>query len=129
MKKIIAFLLACATATALAACGVNETPFTTIEAKNCFDDAGYIELISGTQSSAEYTFTAEHSESIVWRIYVLDQAFDDGFRYIAQAAEPALVGDGTLSIEEGKFVYVYCSANEFTTDEADENAKLNITIK
>jgi hypothetical protein len=26
-------------------------------------------------------------------------------------------------------VYIYCSVNEFTAEAADENAKLNITVK
>ena len=64
-----------------------------------------------------------------WSVYVLDQAFDEGFRYIKQVAEPALVGDGTIFIDEGLYVYVYCSANEFTTGVADETAKLNVTVK
>lgn len=33
------------------------------------------------------------------------------------------------AVNAGQFVYVYCSANEFTTGVPDENAKLNITVK
>ena len=40
-----------------------------------------------------------------------------------------LVGDGTVSVEAGQFVYIYCSVNEFTADAPDENAKHNITQK
>ena len=32
-------------------------------------------------------------------------------------------------VNEGKYVYVYCSANEFTTGVVDEDAKLNVTVK
>ena len=106
-----------------------ETIVTIIEAKDCFYDAGFVELIAGTTESSEYTFTAENSDTVEWCIYILDQAFDDGFRYIKQVAEPALVGDGTIFIDEGLYVYVYCSANEFTTGAIDENAKLNVTVK
>lgn len=128
MKKILLLLLAFATA--LTACGAKkETPSAVIEAKNCFSDAGFVEFISGAEKSAEYAFTAKDSEAVEWRVYVFDEAFDDGFRYIAQAAEPILVGDGTISVEAGQFVYVYCSANEFTTGVIDENAKLNIIEK
>ena len=76
-----------------------------------------------------HNFTAENSEAVEWSVYVFDEAFDDGFRYISQAAEPVLVGDGTVSVEAGQFVYIYCSVNEFTADAPDENAKLNITQK
>ena len=130
MKKIMAFLFALIMATALASCGMKgEKTFTVIEAKDCFYDAGYVELIAGAEVAAEYTFAAENSEGVQWRVYVLDQAFDEGFRYIAQAAEPVLVGDGSVSVDAGQFVYVYCSANEFTTGVVDEKAKLNITVK
>lgn len=106
-----------------------EKLFTTIEATNCFYDAGFVELIAGVEEPSEYTFTAENSENVEWSVYVLDQTFDEGFRYIKQAAEPVLVADGTIFIDEGKYVYVYCSSNEFTTGVADEYAKLNVTIK
>ena len=102
--------------------------FASNEAKDCFYDAGYVEFIAGADKSAEYTFTAENSEGITWCVYVFDAAFDDGYRYISQAAEPVLNGDGTISVAEGQFVYVHCSANEFTADSANETAKLNVTV-
>ena len=137
MKKIIAFLLALVMVSTLAACGAKEEEtfeakeviFAVIEAKNCFYDAGYVELIAGAKKPAAYTFTAENSEALQWQVYVLDEAFEEGFRYIAQAAEPVLVGDGKVSVEPGQFVYVYCSANEFTTGVVDENAKLKVTVE
>ena len=108
---------------------IEEMPFAVIEAKDGFHDAGFVELIAGAEAAAAYTFTAENSEAVEWWVYVLDEAFDEGFRYIKQIAEPALVGDGTLSVEAGQYVYVYCSANEFTTGVVDENAKLKVTAK
>ena len=130
MKKIIVFFLTFVITAALVACGAEETKtIAVIEAKNCFYDAGYVEFVAGAEEAEEYTFTAENSEGVQWRVYVLDQVFDEGFRYIAQAAEPVLVGDGKISVEPGQFVYVYCSANEFTTGVADENAKLNVTVE
>ena len=104
-------------------------PFATIEAKDRFYDAGYVEFIAGAEKTANYTFTAENSEGVTWRVYVFDEAFEDGYRYITQAAEPALEGDGTISVTEGQFVYVYCSVNEFTADAANETAKLNVTVE
>lgn len=106
-----------------------EVPFTVIEAKDCYNNAGYVEFISGAERPAEYTFTAENSDTVKWRVYIFDEAFDEGFRYISQAAEPVLDGDGKVSVDEGQFVYVYCSANEFTEDAPDEHAKLKVTEK
>ena len=130
MKKIIVFFLTFVITAALVACGAEETKtIAVIEAKDCFYDAGYVEFVAGAEEAEEYTFTAENSEGVQWRVYVLDQVFDEGFRYIAQAAEPVLVGDGKVSVEPGQFVYVYCSANEFTTGVVDENAKLKVTVE
>ena len=134
MRKSFVLLLTFVMLTVLSACGANgNKPFETtetkiIEAKDCFRDAGFVELIAGTKESSEYTFTSENSDAVEWRVYTFDHAFDEGFRYISQVAEPVLVGDGTIFIDKGLYVYVYCSANEFTTGIVDENAKLNITI-
>ena len=137
MKKVFALLLTFIIIAALTACSTTKNKpsettekfFATIEAKNCFYDAGFVELIAGTREASEYTFTAEDSDAVEWRVYILDQAFDDSLRYIKQITEPVLIGNGTIFIDEGQYVYVYCSANEFTTGVVDENAKLRITVK
>ena len=130
MKKIVVFLLAFAMVMSFASCGAKEEKsFATVNAKDCFGDAGYVEFIAGAEKAGELTFAAENSEAVEWSVYVFDEAFDDGFRYISQVAEPVLIGDGTVSVEAGQFVYIYCSVNEFTADAPDENAKLNITQK
>ena len=103
--------------------------FTTVEAKDCFDNAGFVELIDGATDAAEFIFASEESDAVEWSVYVFDEAFEDGYRYIKQAAEPVLVGDGTVSVEVGQYVYVYCSVNEFTADAADENARVNVLVK
>ena len=135
MRKTFVILLAFVMTVAFTACGAIENKpeeekiFATIEAKDCFDDAGFVELISGIKESSEYTFISEDSDAVELCVYILDEAFDDNFRYIKQVAEPALVGDGTIFIDEGQYVYVYCSANEFTTGVVDENAKLMVTAE
>jgi ABC-type glycerol-3-phosphate transport system substrate-binding protein len=127
-KRIVLFLMV--TMMILSACGTNEeNDFTTVLAKHCYGSAGYTELIAGAEKSAVYNFTAENSADVEWSVYVLDEAFEDGYRYIAQFTEPVLIGDGIISVDAGQYVYVYCSVNEFTAEVADENAKLNITVK
>ena len=59
-----------------------EEIFTTIEAKDCFDDAGFIELIDGATDPAVFTFTSEDSDNVEWSVYIFDEAFEDGFRFI-----------------------------------------------
>ena len=157
MKKGFIILLALVMIAALVACGAKENEptdptvtqeeqtsevtteavaeedepsiFTTIEAKDCFNNAGFVELIDGATDAAEFIFASEDSDAVEWSVYVFDEAFEDGFRYIKQAAEPVLVGDGTVSVEVGQYVYVYCSVNEFTADAADENARVNVLVK
>ena len=137
MRKAFALLFTFIIIAALTACEANENKpletteksFAIIEAKDCFYDAGFIELIAGAKEPSEYTFTSEDSDAVEWSVFILDQAFDDGFRYIQQVTNPILVGNGTIFIDEGQYVYVYCSANEFTTGIVDEHAKLYITVK
>ena len=105
------------------------TIFTTIEAKDCFYNAGFVELIDGATDAAEFIFTSEDSDNVEWSVYIFDEAFEDGYRYIKQAAEPVLVGDGTITFDVGQYVYVYCSVNEFTADTPDENARVNVLVK
>ena len=127
-KRIVLFIVV--TMVMLFACGLNtNNDFATVLAKDCYGSAGYTELIAGAEKSAVYNFTAENSANVEWSVYVLDDVFEDGYRYIAQFTEPILVGDGTISVNAGQYVYIYCSVNEFTAEAADENAKLNITVK
>ncbi|MCD8126646.1 MAG: hypothetical protein LUD82_03955 [Clostridiales bacterium] len=69
--------------------------------------------------SGTYSFTiqnAEESEDVTWEIYVLDEAFDEAPRYIRQAQEPSLTGEGSLEITSGSWVYCFCSVNSYTSD-------------
>ena len=130
MKRFVIFLFLISLIITFTSCKTKEVePFAIIEAKDCYQNAGYLEFISGAETFAEYTFTADNSETITWQVYVFAEILEDGVRYIPQVAEPVLVGDGTISVDVGQFVYIYCSANEFTSIVADENAKLCITVK
>lgn len=95
---------------------INSEPVV-ITAEEGFDNAGVTELIC--DATETYSFTSS-SEDVKWDIYVLDSRFEDGARYLAQAEEPDLEGDGTLEIEEGKYIYVVCSENAFTADAASD---------
>ena len=129
MKKL-AVLVALAMMMVFTACGADKAEnYATIEAKNCFYDAGFVEFIAGAEEAAELAFTAVDSADVEWSVYLLDEAFEDGYRYLSQAFEPTLVGDGTVAVAKGQYVYIHCSANEFTTGVADEKAQLNIAFK
>ena len=134
MKKILAIVLCVVLAVSclavLSACGkqegetaeterrmmINSEPVV-ITAKDGFDNAGVTELIC--DATETYSFT-KSDDSTTWKVFVLDEKFADGARYLAQAQAPALEGDGTLTIEEGKYIYILCSESAFTGDSASE---------
>lgn len=65
------------------------------------------------------------SDAISWTIYVLDEEFTDGWRYLSQAhssAIEALNGSVDIALKTGQYVYCVPSLNGFTGAEAPENA-------
>ncbi|MCD8366556.1 MAG: hypothetical protein LUC48_00805 [Clostridiales bacterium] len=84
--------------------------------------------------SGTYSFTiqnAEGSEDVTWEVYVLDEAFDEAPRYLRQAQEPSLTGEGSLEITGGSWVYCFCSVNSYTNalDEVTGVSTLTYTIQ
>ena len=93
---------------------INNSPYV-ITAEDGFDNAGVTELLC--DATETYSFTKSYDDT-TWKVYVLDEKFTDGARYLSQAEEPALEGDGTLEIEEGKYIYILCSESAFSADAA-----------
>lgn len=88
-----------------------------------FNAAGYTGRICG--ATATYSFRSS-TPDVTWSVYVLDEAFSDILRYLPQAHTPALEGNGNLEIAEGKYIYIYCSENSFTSTEQPSDASLSI---
>lgn len=61
------------------------------------------------------------NSNVTLEIYVLDEEFQDGLRYIPQAYEPTAIDDAIISVDEGQWIYIYCSDNSFTTSEPSES--------
>lgn len=101
---------------------INSEPFT-VTAKDGFESAGTSAYFCDT--AEKYLFRSS-TDDVTWKVFVLDKPFEDGVRYLTQSEIPALVGDGVIKIANGKYVYVVCSENGFTTDEPSD-AKLEIT--
>ena len=95
---------------------INSEPFV-ITAKDGFENFGVTELIC--DATETYSFTAS-DENTTWKVFVLNEEFTDGARYLPQAEQPALEGNGTLKIEEGKYIYILCSESSFTGDAATD---------
>lgn len=101
---------------------INSEPVV-ITAKESFDNFGVTELVC--DATETYSFTASDDDT-TWKVFVLDEKFADGARYLPQAEKPALEGNGTLDIEEGKYIYILCSESSFT-GEAASDASLTIS--
>ena len=95
---------------------INSEPVV-ITAKDGFDNAGVTELLC--DAPATYSFTAS-DEDTTWKVFVLDERFEDGARYLSQAKQPALEGNGTLTIDADKYIYILCSESVFTADAASD---------
>ena len=95
---------------------INSEPFV-ITAKDGFDNFGVTELLC--DATETYSFTASN-EDTTWKVFVLDEKFADGARYLPQAEQPALEGNGTLKIEEGKYIYILCSESSFSGETASD---------
>lgn len=105
---------------------INDEPYCVTPA-DC-DASGYKAIIC--DQTCELTFTAKNSGDVEWKVFLLEEQFGDDTRYISQANEPVLEGDGTIPVGENMYMYVFCSANEFTTGGEDgipEGPVLEIT--
>lgn len=95
---------------------INSEPYY-VSASEGFDNAGFTAAIC--DATAKYSFKSS-SKDVTWSVYILDEEFEDVARFIPQAFSSALEGDGTIEIEEGKYVYIQCSVNGFTADEPSD---------
>lgn len=86
------------------------------EIKDSWDTGFYVMQLEETGMFFAYTSNPD----ITLEIYVLDEEFQDGLRYIPQAYEPAAIDDAIISVDEGQWIYIYCSDNSYTTSEPSE---------
>ena len=89
-----------------------------IFARDLFDGYGYVH--QQCDVTGEWGFYPISSEGVTWEVYILDKEFDDAERFIPQAYPRALEGSGTLSLEAGQWIYIYCPCNSWTMQEAPE---------
>ncbi len=71
------------------------------------------------------------SDTITWDVYVLEEEFDDAWRFLGQAYYPAILelnGSVDLTLKAGEYVYCVCSLNAFSGSAApDDSGVLTIT--
>ena len=101
----------------------------TVKPSDC-DSRGYKAF--SCDNTGTYTFDSVNKgdEDVTWTVYIMDKKYDDATRYISQTEDAALEGDGEISIKEGQYIYVQCSANSFTVDgDLPGDAYLEINMK
>ncbi|MBE5935168.1 MAG: hypothetical protein E7262_05190 [Lachnospiraceae bacterium] len=96
--------------------------------KDHLNAAEYIVKKDGT-----YEFECEPSDNkAYWNIYVLDEPFEDAFRYLSAAYTPKIKATGEsqeLKLKKGQYVYGVCSENSFTDEGIDNNFSCPLSIE
>lgn len=90
------------------------------------DSYGYFHFLC--QTTGIYDFTVKNCEPADWSIYLLDEEFLEAERYIPQAYQALLTGEGTVKLYEGLWVYIYCPFNDWTCEEAPEGASCTLCL-
>ncbi|MCD8190447.1 MAG: hypothetical protein LUD78_09565 [Clostridiales bacterium] len=116
-----------------------DTTTVTIDAAEAYDSGAFSFRASQSGTYQAISVTAEgfspndvgcDEEEVEWTFYVLDEPFDDAVRYLPQACDSVLEGDGSFEVEQGQYVYCMCNISAFTADEMPEgNNTLTLTLE
>ncbi len=116
-----------------------DTSAVTIDAADAYDSGAFSFRASQSGTYQAVSVTAEgfspadvdcDAEEVVWTFYVLDEPFDDAVRYLPQACDSVLEGDGSFEVEQGQYVYCMCNISAFTADEMPEGQNtLTLTLE
>lgn len=96
-----------------------------ILATDC-DSYGYFNFVCEKSGTYRFLHVQGDTAETQWQVYILDKEFTDAERYIPHAYEAALAEEGELDITEGQYVYVYCSANEWTAVDPVESDRMEV---
>ena len=97
-----------------------------IFAADLFEGYGFTHMLCS--ETGVYDFASINSDGITWQVFILDTEFNDAERFIPQAYPVALEGDGSLSIAEGQWIYIYCPCNSWTMTTAPEGCAFSWNI-
>ncbi|MCD7837645.1 MAG: hypothetical protein LUG65_01885 [Clostridiales bacterium] len=116
-----------------------DTSTVTIDAADAYDSGAFSFRASQSGTYQAVSVTAEgfspgdvgcDEEEVVWTFYVLDEPFDDAVRYLPQACDSVLEGDGSFEVTQGQYVYCMCNISAFSADEMPEgNNTLTLTLE
>ncbi len=74
-----------------------------------------------------YTFKHSGNDDVPWNIYILDEKFTDGIRYLYSNYTPDGITEFTVRLKSGQYVYLICTENEWT-DSADDFADTSVSV-
>lgn len=106
-----------------------DTILMTVDASEVYNSGSFSFQASRSGTCQAVSVTAEgfspadvgcDAGEVVWSFYVLDEPFDDAIRYLPQAYDSVLEGDGSFEVTQGQYVYCLCNINPFTADEIPE---------
>ncbi|MGN1416053.1 MAG: hypothetical protein ACI4XF_04375 [Oscillospiraceae bacterium] len=69
------------------------------------------------EKDGSYTFRHSGNDDTPWNIYILNEEFTDGMRYLYSNYTPDGVTEFTADLKAGQFVYFICTENEWTSSE------------
>ncbi|MGN0691091.1 MAG: hypothetical protein ACI4K7_01945 [Oscillospiraceae bacterium] len=80
------------------------------------------------EKDGSYTFKHSGNDDTPWNIYILDEEFTDGMRYLFSNYTPDGVTEFTADLKAGQYVYFICTENEWTSSEfSDTQAEVYFT--
>ncbi len=119
--------------------GQADATLMTVDASEVYDSgsfsfqaaqSGTYQAVSVTAEGFSPTDVGCDAEEVVWSFYVLDEPFDDTIRFLPQAYDSVLEGDGSFEVTQGQYVYCLCNINPFTADRIPEGQnKLTLTME
>ena len=85
------------------------------------------------EKDGTYEFECEPSDKkAYWDVYVLDEPFEDAFRYLSNAYDPTIKAtkeSKKIKLKKGQYVYGVCSENSFTDEGTSDNFRCPLTIE
>lgn len=97
----------------------------TVKAEDGFETDGYVHFVCS--ESSRYVFDTQNSDGVEWSVFILDDAFPESEKYIKNNYTADLKGAGSLNIEAGQYIYIYCSVNSGTATEPNTEAVYTFT--
>lgn len=113
-----------------------------VSAQNLYKDEGWGWFFCGKSGTYHFKVTgakediySPSADHLVWKVYLMEEPFIDTPRFIPQAGYEAVVtGDGSVEVEEGTYIVIYCSQNAYeyglsSSYEGDAEAFYQCTVE